>query len=102
MRARTGTSFAAVAAPVVLVHGFATSSARTWGDNGWLDLLADAGRQTVPIDMLGHGTAPKPHDIAAYEGLEQHVLGAFPDTPVDAIGFSMGARGAAHPCRRAP
>ena len=30
------------APPVVLVHGLATSSARTWGDNGWLDLLADA------------------------------------------------------------
>jgi len=50
--------------PVVLLHGFATSSARTWGENGWLDLLADAGRETVPIDILGHGTADKPHDPA--------------------------------------
>ena len=52
---------------VALVHGFATSSARTWGDNGWLDLLADGGRTTLPIDLLGHGTADKPHDPAAYD-----------------------------------
>lgn len=79
-------------APVALVHGFATSSARTWGDNGWLDLLADSGRTTVPIDLLGHGTAAKPHDPAAYDALEDLVLGQLPDEPVDAIGFSLGAR----------
>src|SRR3954451_17844289 len=56
--------------PVVLVHGFATSAARTWGDNGWLDLLADVGRPTIAIDLLGHGTADKPHDPAAYAQLE--------------------------------
>jgi pimeloyl-ACP methyl ester carboxylesterase len=79
-------------APVVLVHGFATSSARTWGENGWLDLLRDAGRDPVPIDMLGHGTAPKPHDPEAYADLERLVVEALPPGPVDAIGFSMGAR----------
>ena len=80
--------------PVVLLHGFATSSARTWGENGWLDLLADAGRPTVPIDLLGHGTAEKPHDPAAYADLEGWVAARLPagDGPVDAIGFSMGAR----------
>lgn len=81
-----------MSAPVVLVHGFATSSARTWGDNGWLDLLADAGRTTLPIDLLGHGTADKPHDPAAYEQLEALVAAQLPDEPVDAIGFSLGAR----------
>lgn len=78
--------------PVVLVHGFATSSARTWGDNGWLDLLADAGRSTVPIDLLGHGTADKPHDPAAYDHMEQLVLDQLPEGRVDGIGFSLGAR----------
>ncbi|MGH9085652.1 MAG: alpha/beta fold hydrolase [Acidimicrobiales bacterium] len=81
-----------MSSPVVLVHGFATSSARTWGDNGWLDLLADAGRATVPIDLLGHGTAAKPHDPAAYDELEELVIAQLPDEPVDAIGFSLGAR----------
>lgn len=77
---------------VVLVHGFATDSARTWRDNGWLDLLADVGREPIAIDLLGHGTADKPHDPAAYADLEGYVLDRFPDEPVDAIGFSLGAR----------
>lgn len=78
--------------PVVLLHGFATSSARTWWENGWLDLLADAGRETIPIDILGHGKAEKPHDPAAYADLEGYVAERLPDGPVDAIGFSLGAR----------
>jgi len=78
--------------PVVLLHGFATSSARTWWENGWLDLLAEAGRQTVAIDILGHGKAEKPHDPAAYGDLEGYVAERLPDGPVDAVGFSMGAR----------
>jgi pimeloyl-ACP methyl ester carboxylesterase len=78
--------------PVVLVHGFATSAARTWGDNGWIDLLRDAGRDVVAIDLLGHGSADKPHDTAAYADVESLVAAQLPDGPVDAIGFSMGAR----------
>jgi pimeloyl-ACP methyl ester carboxylesterase len=78
--------------PVVLVHGFATSAARTWGDNGWIDLLRDAGRDVVAIDLLGHGSADKPHDPAAYAEVEALVAAQLPEGPVDAIGFSMGAR----------
>ena len=90
--------------PVVLVHGIATSSARTWGDNGWLDLLADAGRSVIGIDLLGHGTADKPHDPAAYDRMEELVLAQLPAEPVDAVGFSLGARtllvlASAHPER---
>jgi pimeloyl-ACP methyl ester carboxylesterase len=78
--------------PVVLLHGFATSSARTWWETGWLDLLADAGRETVPVDILGHGKADKPHDPEAYADLEGWVAERLPDGPVDAVGFSLGAR----------
>jgi pimeloyl-ACP methyl ester carboxylesterase len=78
--------------PVVLVHGFATSADRTWRDNGWIDLLTDVGREVIAIDLLGHGAADKPHDPAAYEQLEALVVAQLPDEPVDAIGFSMGAR----------
>jgi len=90
--------------PVALVHGFATSCARTWGETGWLDLLADAGREVIGIDLLGHGESPKPHDPEAYEAMEQLVLDQLPDGPVDAVGFSLGARtllvlASAHPER---
>lgn len=80
------------ALPVVLVPGFATSAARTWGDNGWLDLLADIGRTPVPLDVLGSGSSAKPHEPAAYADFEEELLSRFPDGAVDAIGFSNGAR----------
>jgi pimeloyl-ACP methyl ester carboxylesterase len=78
--------------PVLLVHGFATSAARTWGDNGWIDLLDDAGRHVIAPDLLGHGDAPKPHDPEAYAALESDVAALLPDRPVDSIAFSLGAR----------
>lgn len=78
--------------PVLLVHGFATSCARTFGETGWIDLLADAGREVIGVDLLGHGEADKPHDPAAYAHLEDLVLAQLPDGPVDAVGYSMGGR----------
>ena len=77
--------------PVVFVHGFGTSHNAPWVTNGWTALWEDAGREVIGIDMLGHGSAEKPTNPDAYEDLEQNVLDQFPDSPVDAIGFSMGA-----------
>jgi pimeloyl-ACP methyl ester carboxylesterase len=77
---------------VLLLHGFATSAARTWGENGWLDVLGDTGRTVLAPDLLGHGTAPKPHDPAAYRDLAGPVAETLPDTPIDGVGFSLGAR----------
>ena len=82
-----------MAVPVVLVHGFGTSFDLTWVSNGWVDLLGDEGRQVVGVDLLGHGAAPKPHDVAAYDDLGARVVAALPsDGQVDAIGFSLGAK----------
>lgn len=78
--------------PVLLVHGFATSAERTWRDNGWIDLLEDAGRNVLAPDVLGHGSAERPHDPAEYGRVEDLILEQLPLEPVDAIGFSMGAR----------
>ena len=78
--------------PVVLVHGFATSAARTWGDNGWLDILQDTGRTALAPDLLGHATADRPTDPAAYDRLEEELLERLPTEPIDGIGFSLGAR----------
>jgi pimeloyl-ACP methyl ester carboxylesterase len=74
--------------PVVLVHGWGGSFAATWQQPGWEALLQDAGRQVIGVDLLGHGTAPKPHEAA---DLTTRVVEALPDEPVDAVGFSLGA-----------
>jgi len=88
--------------PVVCVHGFGTSYNSTWVTNGWTALLEDAGREVIGIDMLGHGSAEKPTEPSAYENLEEDVLSQFPDSPVDAIGFSMGATVLLHLASNAP
>jgi len=81
--------------PVLLVHGFASSAEHNWRRPGWLDLLADCGRETIAVDLPGHGTAPKPADPgdpAGYQGVEAHVAAAVQGRePLDAIGFSAGA-----------
>lgn len=82
---------AADPAPVVLVHGWGGSFATTWERSGFTALLADAGRTVIGVDLLGHGTAPKPHDPDAYADLTERVVAALPTSPVDAVGFSLGA-----------
>ncbi len=77
--------------PIVLVHGWAGSFRRTWGDTPLLPLLEDAGREVIGVDLLGHGDAPKPHDPQAYADLTLRVIDALPDGPVSAVGFSMGS-----------
>ena len=59
--------------------------------NGFAELLRDAGRTVIGVDLLGHGSAPKPHDPQAYGDLTTRVLEACPADSVDAIGFSLGA-----------
>ncbi len=77
--------------PVMLVHGWGGSFATTWERSGFTALLADAERPVIGVDLLGHGTAPKPHDPNDYDDLTERVVAALPDRPVDAIGFSLGA-----------
>lgn len=81
-----------VAPPVVLVHGWGGSFATTWERSGFTALLAEAGREVIGVDLLGHGDAPKPHDPDDYRDLGARVLDAIEGRgPVDAVGFSMGA-----------
>jgi len=78
--------------PVLMVHGFASSFERNWREPGWVDLLAEQGRTVVGVDLLGHGSADKPHDPAAYADLEQQIIDALPaGGQADAVGFSLGA-----------
>lgn len=80
-----------VARPIILLHGFTGSSESTWTESGLAVLIDEMGGSALALDMLGHGNRPKPHDPAAYAGVEQDVLDRMPPGPVDAIGFSMGA-----------
>jgi pimeloyl-ACP methyl ester carboxylesterase len=77
--------------PVMLVHGWGGSFTSTWQRSGFTALLADADRPVIPVDLLGHGTAPKPHDPEAYADLTERVVAGLGDQPVDAVGFSLGA-----------
>jgi pimeloyl-ACP methyl ester carboxylesterase len=57
-----------------------------------VDLLQDTGRSVIGVDLLGHGSAPRPHDPADYADLGSRVLEAIDGSgPVDAVGFSLGA-----------
>jgi pimeloyl-ACP methyl ester carboxylesterase len=80
-----------VTVPVVLVHGWGGSFTSTWERSGFTALLADADRDVIGVDLLGHGTAPKPHDPAEYGDLTARIVDVLPDAPVDAVGFSLGA-----------
>ena len=78
---------------VLLVHGFASSFAHGWQQNDWTDLLADAGREVVPIDLPGHGTSAPTTDPVAYADVPGALAATLaPHAPVDAVGFSTGAR----------
>lgn len=79
--------------PIFMVHGWAGSHFETWQKPGIEQLLIDQGRNVVGIDLLGHGTSAKPHDPLEYHDLSKPIrnqLLKFP-TPVDAVGFSLGA-----------
>jgi pimeloyl-ACP methyl ester carboxylesterase len=78
--------------PVVFVHGWGGNYRDTWQKPGWTDLMADAGRSVIGVDLLGHGTAPKPHEPEAYSDLTTRVVEAVgTHSAVDAVGFSLGA-----------
>lgn len=79
--------------PVLLVHGFASSFQHSWQRFGWPALLEDEGRRVIGVDLLGHGTAPRPVDPHAYAVLDTYITACRGDHPViDAVGFSAGAR----------
>jgi pimeloyl-ACP methyl ester carboxylesterase len=79
--------------PVALVHGFASSFAHGWEHNGWTDLLADAGRKVLRVDLPGHGESPPTTDPGAFADVQGTLAKVIvPHAPVDAVGFSTGAR----------
>ena len=84
-------------APIVLVHGFASTAAVNWVHPGWVDTLTRAGRRVIALDNRGHGASSKLTDPAAYHtrlmvGDVVALLDRLQIARADVMGYSMGAR----------
>ncbi|WP_417218745.1 alpha/beta fold hydrolase [Arthrobacter sp.] len=94
------------ARPVLLIHGFASSSELNWVATGWITALHDAGRKVIAVDLPGHGLSPAPEDLDAYtpSRIRAELLQILQDahvrplvegdasSGVDVLGYSLGAR----------
>jgi pimeloyl-ACP methyl ester carboxylesterase len=92
--------------PVLLIHGFSSSSKLNWEDTGWLAAFLDAGRRVITVDLPGHGRSGAPEDLDSYTpsriraDLLQIVFDAGvrpvhegdPASGVDVVGYSLGSR----------
>lgn len=83
--------------PVLLIHGFASSSFYNWVQPGWVPTLTAAGYRAIAIDNRGHGESDKPHDKAAYTptlmaGDAAALLKHLGIATAHVMGYSMGAR----------
>jgi pimeloyl-ACP methyl ester carboxylesterase len=86
---------AGVNPPVVLLHGLASSFEHNWREPGWYDLLTEAGRDVLTLDLPGHGKGPHetvPEAYADVPGeMARRIEREAPDARTfDAVGFSMG------------
>lgn len=92
--------------PVVLLHGFASSSDLNWVKSGWIRSLTETGRKVLAVDLPGHGTSPAPEDLDAYTPsrmradllqllMDEGVMplnDSDPRSGIDLVGYSLGAR----------
>jgi pimeloyl-ACP methyl ester carboxylesterase len=88
-------------APIVLVHGFASTKETNWVTPGWVDTLTRAGRRAIALDNRGHGASTKLYDPARYHSavMAEDVRGLMDHLGLaraDVMGYSMGARIAAY------
>ena len=81
---------------MVLLHGLASSFEHNWREPGWYDLLTEAGRDVLTLDLPAHGKGPHetvPEAYADVPGeMARRIAAEAPDARrLDAVGFSMGA-----------
>ncbi|YBV97264.1 alpha/beta hydrolase [Phyllobacteriaceae bacterium JZ32] len=86
--------------PVLLIHGFASSSYVNWVSPGWFQTLTEAGYRVIAIDDRGHGQSEKSHEPADYTpslmaGDAAALLDHLGIGKAHVMGYSMGARIAA-------
>jgi pimeloyl-ACP methyl ester carboxylesterase len=83
--------------PVLLIHGFASSSQVNWKDTGWAKTLVAAGHRVITIDNRGHGQSEKLYDPSQYTATlmaedARRLLDHLGIAKADVMGYSMGAR----------
>ncbi len=83
--------------PVLLIHGFASSSRINWGETSWVRTLTEAGRKVILFDHRGHGESEKLYDAGKYSAIVMaddaaRLLDHLGVASADVIGYSMGAR----------
>ncbi len=87
--------------PILLIHGFASNHAVNWVNTLWVKTLNRAGRRVLALDNRGHGQSGKLYDPAAYDSYKmaedaRNLLDHLGIDRADVMGYSMGARIAAH------
>ncbi len=94
------------APPVLLLHGFGSSSRQNWVDTGWVRFLNDAGRNVIMMDLPAHGESAAPTGAGAYvpSRIRADILQVLadeqvrplregaPTSGVDVVGYSLGSR----------
>ncbi|MDT0167506.1 alpha/beta fold hydrolase [Pseudarthrobacter sp. BRE9] len=92
--------------PVLLLHGFSSSSKLNWEDTGWVSALLDAGRRVITVDLPGHGRSGAPEDRdsyspsriradllqAAFDAGARPLQEGDPTSGLDVVGYSLGSR----------
>ena len=84
-------------APILLIHGFASTHAVNWLFTQWIKTLTEDGRRVVTFDNRGHGQSEKLYDPALYSleamaGDASALLDHLGVPRADVMGYSMGAR----------
>ena len=92
--------------PVLLLHGFSSSSKLNWEDTGWVAALLDVGRRVITVDLPGHGRSGAPEDRdsyspsriradllqVAFDAGVRPVQDGDPSSGLDVVGYSLGSR----------
>ncbi len=86
------------AQPILLIHGFGSTSEVNWLYTGWMDRLVKEGRRVIAIDNRGHGNSQKLYESALYDPRDymaedaRRLLDHLDISQADIMGYSMGAR----------
>jgi non-heme chloroperoxidase len=84
-------------APILLIHGFASTANANWVNPGWLKTLGEAGYRVIALDNRGHGASDKSYDVEAYRPWimaedARALLDHLGIAEAHVMGYSMGAR----------